>query len=106
MPMATWHRLNVLAGASLVAMTVLANFILIQAYEQRLAAAAAPQERNEALGSSKPSVILASWTSPRTWLWPSPTSSVTARQPGTSRKRAIRPKLLRRLKTGLTRSNR
>ena len=48
--MATWHRLNVLAGASLVAMTVLANFILIQAYEQRLAAAAAAlQERNEAL---------------------------------------------------------
>lgn len=50
LPMVTWHRLNVLVGASLVTMTVLASFVLIQGYERRLAAAAAAlKEKNEAL---------------------------------------------------------
>jgi hypothetical protein len=50
LPMVTWHRLNVLVGASLVTMTILASFVLIQGYEQKLAAAAAAlKEKNEAL---------------------------------------------------------
>jgi hypothetical protein len=52
LPMATWHRINVLVGAVLVGATVLAAFVVIQNYEQRLAAAArALDEKNEALRS-------------------------------------------------------
>jgi hypothetical protein len=52
LPMITGHRLNALIGAGLVAGVVLATFILIQRYEQRLAEAAASlREKNEALRS-------------------------------------------------------
>lgn len=49
-PMILGHRLNALIAASLVAVVVLATFVLIQRYEQRLAAMADELKRkNEAL---------------------------------------------------------
>jgi hypothetical protein len=50
LPMITGHRLNALIAAGLVALVVLATFVLIQRYEQRLAALADELKRkNEAL---------------------------------------------------------
>src|SRR5689334_6718840 len=47
-PMILGHRLNALIAASLVAVVVLATFVLIQRYEQRVAALADELKRKNA----------------------------------------------------------